>query len=184
MPYVFLSKNKGFKKKLFSYLLRRKKKEKIFKKKKEKIKRKFPKKTQRQKKKSFARFYKKYETLSKSIDEVLKNHKGKEKERIGFFFKKRFLWLKKRFYTCLVQKKFHRYFKRFRIYRYLYKHYTEARLYESIALGRISLGEMLRLSFFPIKPMHFEFCYRRCEGVLLCSPQKWYNLSLLDPATL
>lgn len=166
----FIKKNKKIKKKLFSYLVRRKKKNE-----KQKKTRGFLKANQKKNKKKFLNRKRKSTFFSKEKNTF---------QKFNLFIKKRLLWLKKKFYSCLCIKRWRRVFKRFRIYRFFYKNYTEATLYEWICLGKARIGELIRLASFPIKPMHFEFCYRRCEGVLLCTPQKWYNLSLLYSRSL
>lgn len=191
MPYLFLKKNKGFKKKLFSFLLRKKKQ---FHKLKKKENVRFERTLVSSGKKPFSK-----KTIVRKIQKQKKigglyntgflmqsNSFGQGQGPVHFakFLKKRYLWLKKRFYKCFSKKDFFAYFQRFRFYRLFYKSYTETRFYESLYIRKKNLGECIRSGFFPIKPMHFEFCYRRCEGILLGFPQKWYTLSLVDPSFL
>lgn len=178
----FLKRNKKFKKNLFSYLVQRKRKNEKQKKEKQKKPRGFLKDRQKKDKKKIQIIKKKSFSLN---DEKEKKHRENTIiQQVNLYIKKRFLWLKKRFYSCLCIKPWHRIFQRFRSYRFFYKNYTEATLYERMYLGKARIGELLRVGSFPMKPTHFEFCYRRCEGVLLCTPQKWYNLSLLYSRTL
>lgn len=182
--FLFIKKNKAIKKKLFRILVQKKKQEKIYKKTKKKI-------GANQKKKLFFRrktninvVFLKKKTKKKSSKNLFIQKTKKEEKKALFFLKKKLLWLKKKFYSCFSRSRWRFFFKRFRSYRFLYTNYTKARLYEQVSIRTSLMGGLLRGGGFPIKPMHFEFCYRRCEGVLLCSPQKWYNLSLLYPTAL
>lgn len=196
--FIFLKKNKNLKKKLLSYLIRKKKQyrnatitknkdtiQSLYKKstlgsrqnvqQKKKTGKKLPVEQKKERNKEF--FFDKKNNVKKSQGVT-------SFDKIAFFLKKKLIWLKKKFFFCISKKYWRRFFKRFRSYRFFYKNYTEASLFDFLFLGKASMGELIRFASFPIKPMHFEFCYYRCEGVLLCSPQKWYNLSLLHPKYL
>lgn len=179
VPFVFLEKNKPMKEKLFALVLKKKSK-----KKEKKSTRKKTNDSKGRKGHGFQTFQKPKKVWKGREKKSLffpKESTKKKEEGLSFFLKEKLLWVKKKLYSCFFHKGFRFLFKRFRNYRFLYYTYTMGGLYAFLSLGRAALGTLLRLATFPIKPMHFEFCYRRCEGVLLCSPQKWYTLSLLNP---